>query len=103
MKPNKREDCDTLKQFLEQLAADRGVVITDEEYESLRSSELQSLAKPQRMGWIVVIPGLVFLLIGIGFSVSALVSLASVLEEAALIRLMFGIFLAGLGSYFFFL
>jgi hypothetical protein len=53
MKSHRKLEGDTAKEFLEQLAADKGAILTDEEYDSVRSSQLQTLARPPRIEWAV--------------------------------------------------
>ncbi len=102
MKPRRKQEADTAKEFLEQLAADRGPVLTDEEYESMRSWQLQTLAKPPRIEWAVAAPGLVCILIGVGMLVAALLTWVKAPEDTTMNRLMIGLLLVGLGSFFFF-
>jgi len=102
MKSRRKQEADTPKEFLEMLAADRGTVLTDEEYESMRLSQLESLARPPRVEWAVAGPGLVCILIGVGLLVAALLTWITAPEDATMNRLMIGLLLVGLGSYFFF-
>ena len=95
MKSTRKKEDDTAKEFLKQLAADRGTILTDEEYESIRLSQLQDLARPPRIEWAVAAPGLACILVGVGFLVAAL-------PTRIMSRLVFGLFLVGLGSLFFF-
>ena len=100
MEPDYAKECDTVKGFLEQLAADRGTLLTEEEYQSLRSSQLRDLEKPSRSGWLVAAPGLAFLLIGIGIVIAILARWNSASADAAVGQLMLGILLTVLGSCF---
>ncbi len=84
------------------LAADRGKILSDEEYESMRSSQLESLARPPSVEWAVAGPGLVCILIGVGLLVAALLTWITAPEDTTMNRLMIGLLLVGLGSYFFF-
>jgi len=102
MKPRRKQEGDTAKEFLEQLAADRGSVLADEEYESVRSWQLQTLAKPPRIEWAVAAPGLACILVGVGLLVAALLTWITAPEDSTMNRLMIGLLLAGLGSYLFF-
>jgi hypothetical protein len=60
------------------------------------------LARPPRIEWAVAAPGLVSILIGVGLLVAALVSWVTAPENTTMSRLMMGLVLAGLGSFFFF-
>lgn len=102
MKPCRKQEADTAKEFLTQLAADKGPLLADEEYESMRSWQLQTLAKPPRIEWAVAAPGLVCILVGVGLFVAALLTWVTAPEDTTMDRLMIGLLLAGLGSYFFF-
>jgi hypothetical protein len=102
MKSRRKQEADTPKEFLEMLAADRGTVLTDEEYESMRLSQLESLARPARVEWAVAGPGLVCILIGGGLLVAALLTWITAPEDTTMNRLMIGLLLVALGSYFFF-
>src|SRR6266568_526287 len=102
MKSRRKQEGDTAKEFLEQLAADRGTILTDEEYESMRSSQLQTLARPPRVEWAVAGPGLLCILLGVGLLVAALLTWITAAEDTTMNRLMIGLLLVGLGSYFFF-
>jgi hypothetical protein len=102
MKSRRKQEADTPKEFLEMLAADRGAILTDEEYDSLRASQLEALAKPPRVEWSVAGPGLVCILIGLGLLVTALMTWITAPEDTTMNRLMIGLMLLGLGSYFFF-
>ena len=102
MKPRGKQEGDTAKEFLEQLAADKGSVLTDEEYESVRSWQLQNLAKPPRVEWAIAAPGLVGMLVGVGLLIAAMVTWVTAPEDTTMNRLMIGLLLVGLGSYFFF-
>ena len=84
------------------LAADQGTILTDEEYESMRSSQLETLARPPRVEWAVAGPGLICILIGVGLLVAALLTWITAPEDTTMNRLMIGLLLLGLGSYFFF-
>ncbi len=102
MKPRRKQESDIAKEFLEQLAADRGSVLADEEYESVRSWQLQTLAKPPRIEWAVAAPGLACILVGVGLLVAAMLTWITAPEDSSMNRLMIGLLLAGLGSYLFF-
>ena len=102
MKSNSQLDGDTVKEFLERLAADKGTILTDEEYEDVRSSTLQRLAKPPRIEWVVAGMGILCILIGIGLFVTALLTWVTAAEDTTMKRLMVGLVLIGLGSFFFF-
>lgn len=84
------------------LATDRGTILTDEEYGSMRSSQLASLARPPRIEWAVAGPGLVCILIGVGLLVAAFLTWITAPEDTTMNRLLIGLLLVGLGSYFFF-
>src|SRR5882724_12519528 len=98
MKPRRKQESDTAKAFLEQLAADRGSVLADEEYESVRSWQLQTLAKPPRIEWAVATPGLACILVGVGLLVAALLTWITAPEDSSMNRLMIGLLLAGLAG-----
>jgi hypothetical protein len=102
MKSRRKQESDGAKEFLEQLAADRGTILTGEEYESIRSSRLQDLARPPRIEWAVAGPGLVSILIGVGLLVAALLTWITASKDTTMSRLFLGLLLIGLGSYFFF-
>jgi hypothetical protein len=102
MKSRRKQEGDTAKEFLEQLLADRGTILTDEEYQDIRSWQLQTLAKPPRVEWAAAGPGLLCILIGIGLLVSVLLTWITAPEETTMNRLAMGVILAGLGSHFFF-
>lgn len=102
MKSRRKEDGDSAKEFLEQLAVDKGTILTDEEYEGMRSFQLEMLAKPPRVEWVVAGPGLVCILVGVGLLVAALLTWITAPEDTTMNRLMIGLLLLGLGSYFFF-
>jgi hypothetical protein len=101
MKSSRKLKDDTAKEFLTQLAADRGI-LTDEDYQSVRFSQLQDLARPPRVEWAVAGPGLACLLVGVGFLVAALLTWTATPEDSTMSRLTFGLLLIGLGSLFFF-
>ncbi len=103
MEPGYKKECDTVKGFLEQLAADRGTVFTEKEYKDLRSSQLRELAKSQWRGWLIVaVPGLVFFLIGVAIVIVILARWSSASADADLGQLGLGILLTVLGGYCFF-
>jgi hypothetical protein len=102
IKSHRKLEGDTAKEFLEQLAADKGAILTDEEYDSVRSSQLQTLARPPRIEWAVAGPGLLCICIGVGLLVAALLTWITAPEDTTMNRLMTGLLLIGLGSYFFF-
>jgi hypothetical protein len=102
MKTRHKQEGDTTKEFLEQLAADKGTVLTDEEYVSIRSGQIQTLAKPPRIEWAIAAPGLACVLVGGGLFVAALLNWTTAPENSTMNRLMIGLLLVGLGSYFFF-
>jgi hypothetical protein len=102
VKSTRKKDGDTAKEFLNQLAADRGTILPDEDYESIRLSRLQDLARPPRVEWAVAAPGLACILVGVGFLVAALLTWTAAPENSAMSRLVFGLLLVGLGSLFFF-
>jgi hypothetical protein len=101
MKPRRKQEAGTAKDFLRQLAEDKGPVLTEQEYESVRSWQLRTLAKPPRIEWAIAAPGLAFL-VGVGFLVTALLTWITTPEDSTMNRLMMGVLLAGVGSYFFF-
>jgi len=101
MKQRCKQEGDTAKEFLEQLAADRGTILTDEEYESVRSWRLETLAKPPRIEWEIAGPGLACVIVGIGLLVAALVTWITATDDTTMNLLMIGVLLVGLGSYFF--
>jgi hypothetical protein len=102
MKSRRKQETDTAKRFLQQLAVDRGTILTDEEYENARSSQLQDLARSPRVQWAVAGPGIVCMLVGMGLSVAALLPWITGAEDATIGHLMLGLLLVGFGSYFFF-
>ncbi len=95
MKSTRKMEDDTAKEFLRQLAAERGKILTDEDFESIRLTRLEDLARPPRIEWAVSGPGLACILVGIGLVVAALLT-----RNVSL--LLFGPTLVGFGSYLFF-
>jgi hypothetical protein len=89
------------KPFLERLAADRGTLITDEEYLGWRSYVLQTLARPPHIEPAVAIPWLICALVGVCLLVLGFIKWLSAPEETTMDRWAFGVLLAGLGLYFF--
>lgn len=102
MKSRGKQEAETTREFLEQLAKDRGPILTDDEYENVRSSVLRSLANPPRVEWAVAAPGLISILIGIGLLVAVLLTWITAPEDTTMSRLIVGLLFVGLGSYFFF-
>jgi hypothetical protein len=102
MKSTRKHNGDTAKEFLEQLAADRGTILNDQDYESIRLVRLQDLARPPRVEWAVAAPGLACILLGVGVLVAALFTGTAASAERSLGSMVFGLLLVGLGSLFFF-
>jgi hypothetical protein len=101
MKPSRKQQARRAEGFLRELEASKGTVLTDEEYEGARARQLQTLAKPPRIEWVVAGPGLVGILVGIGFLVAAWVTWVAAPGDSTRNRLMIGLVLVGLGSLFF--
>ncbi|HUS36658.1 MAG TPA: hypothetical protein VM680_15010, partial [Verrucomicrobiae bacterium] len=87
------------KDYLIELAADRGAVLTDEEYQDVRSSILRSLAAPPHLSKFAVATTTVLILVGLAFvTPNAIKLITSNDVESAGLWLMIGVASCVLGA-----